>query len=113
MSVASEHPRPVRCGNHPTTTPVGSEAAVIDMPASAIVPTSAIVSTSAIMPTSAIAPTATTTAPASIEEHRAAVLRRRDEAERLGDDIAELSSRIQAATCQLLVMLRAFDEREG
>ncbi|MCY4635119.1 MAG: HNH endonuclease, partial [Acidobacteria bacterium] len=61
----------------------------------------------------AIAPTADTTAPASIEEHRAAVLRRRDEAERLGDDIAELSSRIQAATCELLVMLRAFDEREG
>ena len=89
------------------------------MPASAIAPTSAIVSTSAIAPasaivsTSAIVPTATTTVPASIEEHRAAVLRRRDEAERLGEDIAELSSRIQAATYQLLVMLRAFDEREG
>ena len=89
------------------------------MPASAIAPTSAIVSTSAIAPasaivsTSAIAPTAATTAPASIEEHRAAVLRRRDEAERLGEDIAELSSRIQAATYELLVMLRAFDEREG
>ena len=95
MSVASEHTCPVRCGDEPTTATVGSEATVIDMP------------------TSAIAPTATTTAPASIEEHRAAVLRRRDEAERLGDDIAELSSRIQAATCQLLVMLRAFDEREG
>ena len=95
MSVASEHTCPVRCGDEPTTATVGSEATVIDMS------------------TSAIAPTATTTAPASIEEHRAAVLRRRDEAERLGDDIAELSSRIQAATCQLLVMLRAFDEREG
>ena len=89
------------------------------MPASAIAPTSAIVSTSAIAPASAIvsasaiAPTAATTAPISIEEHRAAVLRRRDEAERLGEDIAELSSRIQAATYQLLVMLRAFDEREG
>ena len=95
MSVASEHTCPVRCGDEPTTVTVGSEATVIDMP------------------TSAIAPTATTTAPASIEEHRAAVLRRRDEAERLGDDIAELSARIQAATYELLVMLRAFDEREG
>ena len=95
MSVASEHACPVRCGDDPTTATVGSEATVIDMSAPAI------------------APTATTSAPASIEEHRAAVLRRRDEAERLGDDIAELSARIQAATCQLLVMLRAFDEREG
>ena len=95
MNVASEHACPVRCGDDPTTATVGNEATVIDMS------------------TSAIAPTATTTAPASIEEHRAAVLRRRDEAERLGDDIAELSSRIQAATYQLLVMLRAFDEREG
>ena len=101
MSVASEHTCPVRCGDDPTTASVGSEATVIDVPTSAIVSTSAIV------------PTATTTVPASIEEHRAAVLRRRDEAERLGEDIAELSSRIQAATYQLLVMLRAFDEREG
>ncbi len=113
MSVASEHPRPVRPGDDPSTASVGGEAAVIDMPASAIVPRSAIVSTSAIAPASAIVPTANTTAPASIEEHRAAVLRRRDEAERLGEDIAELSARIQAATYQLLVMLRAFDEREG
>ena len=82
MSVASEHPRPVRTGSHPTAATVDAEAAVIDVPA-------------------------------SIEEHRAAVLRRRDEAERLGEDIAELSSRIQAATYQLLVMIRAFDEREG
>ena len=51
--------------------------------------------------------------PASIDEHRATVLRRRDEAERLGNDIAELSARIQAATYELLVMIRAFDEREG
>ena len=50
---------------------------------------------------------------ASIDEHRATVLRRRDEAERLGNDIAELSARIQAATYELLVMIRAFDEREG
>ena len=49
----------------------------------------------------------------SIDEHRAAVLRRRDEAERLGNDIAELAARIQAATYELLVMIRAFDEREG
>ena len=51
--------------------------------------------------------------PASIDEHRATVVRRRDEAERLGNDIAELSARIQAATYELLVMIRAFDEREG
>ncbi len=113
MSVASEHTRPVHTGNDPTTGTPGSGAAVIDMPASAIAPTSAIPPASAIVSTSAIAPTANTTAPASIEDHRAAVLRRRDEAERLGEDIAELSSRIQAATYQLLVMLRAFDEREG
>ena len=50
---------------------------------------------------------------ASIDEHRATVLRRRDEAERLGNGIAELAARIQAATYELLVMIRAFDEREG
>ena len=32
---------------------------------------------------------------------------------RLGDRIAELSARIQAATCELLVLIREFDEREG
>ena len=53
------------------------------------------------------------TGSASLDEQRAAVLRRRDEAERLGEDIAELASRIQAATYELLVMIRAFDEREG
>ena len=53
------------------------------------------------------------TGSASLDEHRAAVLRRRDEAEQLGDDIAELAARIQAATYELLVMIRAFDEREG
>ena len=53
------------------------------------------------------------TGPASIDEHRATVLRRRDEAERLGNGIAELAARIQAATYELLVMIRAFDEREG
>jgi hypothetical protein len=53
------------------------------------------------------------TGSAPIDEHRAAVLRRRDEADRLGNDIAELAARIQAATYELLVMIRAFDEREG
>ena len=52
-------------------------------------------------------------APVSIEEHRATVLQRRDEAESLGNDIAELAARIQAATYELLVMIRAFDQREG
>ena len=32
---------------------------------------------------------------------------------RLGDRIAELSARIQAATYELLVLIREFDEREG
>ena len=94
----------------PTSAIVSTSAIA---PASAIVSTSAIAPASAIVSASAIAPTAATTAPASIEEHRAAVLRRRDEAERLGENIAELSSRIQAATYELLVMLRAFDERQG
>ena len=38
---------------------------------------------------------------------------RRAELERLGDRIAELSARIQAATYELLVLIRAFDERTG
>ena len=33
--------------------------------------------------------------------------------ERLGDEIAELASRIQAATYELLVLIRRFDERGG
>ena len=37
----------------------------------------------------------------------------RAELERLGDRIAELSARIQAATCELLVLIRQFDERSG
>ena len=53
------------------------------------------------------------TCSASLDEQRAVVLRRRDEAEQLGDDIAELAARIQAATYELLVMIRAFDERQG
>ncbi len=53
------------------------------------------------------------TDPMSHEAHHAAVSRHRAEAVRLGDDIAELSARIQAATYELLVLIRAFDEREG
>ena len=33
--------------------------------------------------------------------------------DRLGDRIAELSARIQAATCALLVLIRQFDEQGG
>ncbi|MYK89896.1 MAG: DUF222 domain-containing protein, partial [Acidobacteria bacterium] len=75
--------------------------------------------TAALVPaTSSDFPTSTVASPPSgasmsIEEHRAAVLQRRDEAERLGNDIAELAARIQAATYELLVMIRAFDQREG
>ncbi|MPZ21671.1 MAG: DUF222 domain-containing protein, partial [Luteitalea sp.] len=36
-----------------------------------------------------------------------------EEIERLGDAIAELSARIQAATYELLVLIRQFDERAG
>jgi hypothetical protein len=41
------------------------------------------------------------------------VLRRRAETVRLGDAIAELAARIQAATYELLVLIREFDDREG
>ena len=44
---------------------------------------------------------------------RATVLQQRDDAQRLGDDIAELSARIQAATYELLVLIRDFDARGG
>ena len=40
-------------------------------------------------------------------------LQRQAETAALGDAIAELSARIQAATYELLVMVREFDEREG
>ena len=53
------------------------------------------------------------TDPVAHEAHRTAVHQHRAEAVRLGDDIAELSARIQAATYELLVLIRAFDEREG
>ena len=49
----------------------------------------------------------------ALRPHCAAVVQRRDEAERLGDDIADLAARIQAATYELLVMIRAFDQRAG
>ncbi len=39
--------------------------------------------------------------------------RSRAEVDRLGESIAELSARIQAATYELLVLIRDFDEREG
>ena len=44
---------------------------------------------------------------------KAAGLQRQAEAASLGDAIAELSARIQAATFELLVMIRQFDERGG
>ena len=40
-------------------------------------------------------------------------LQRQAETAALGDAIAELASRIQAATYELLVMIREFDQREG
>ncbi len=43
----------------------------------------------------------------------AAGLRRQAETDLLGDAIAELAARIQAATYELLVMIRQFDERGG
>ena len=44
---------------------------------------------------------------------KAAGLRRQAETAALGDAIAELAARIQAATYELLVMIQRFDEREG
>ncbi len=60
-----------------------------------------------------LVPPPVVTDPVSHEAHRAAVSQHRAEAVRLGDDIAKLSARIQAATYELLVLIRAFDEREG
>ena len=85
-----------------------AESALLPGPAAGITAEAAFIEASEPAD-GALAPTGT----ASLDEHRAAVLRRRDEAERLGDDIAELAARIQAATYELLVMIRAFDEREG
>ena len=44
---------------------------------------------------------------------KAAGLQRQAETAVLGDAIAELAARIQAATYELLVMIRQFDERGG
>ena len=60
------------------------------------------------MPTEKRAEIATTASP-TIEERR----QRLAETDSLGDAIAELSARIQAATYELLVLIREFDERCG
>ena len=49
----------------------------------------------------------------TISPEQSAGLQRQAETARLGDAIAELASRIQAATYQLLVLIHQFDEREG
>ena len=36
-----------------------------------------------------------------------------EDTERLGDEIARLAAHLHAATYRLLVLVRAFDEREG
>src|SRR5687767_14192489 len=46
-------------------------------------------------------------------EQSADYQRKMAEIDRLGDEIAVLSSQIQAATYELLVRLREFDKREG
>ena len=48
-----------------------------------------------------------------ISPEQSAGLQRQAETARLGDAIAELASRIQAATYQLLVLIHQFDEQEG
>jgi 5-methylcytosine-specific restriction endonuclease McrA len=53
------------------------------------------------------------TPPTPVTPAAASGLRRQHETAQLGDAIAELAARIQAATCELLVMIHAFDEREG
>ena len=85
-----------------------AESALLPRPAAGITAEAAFIEASEPADR-ALVPTGT----ASLDEHRAAVLRRRDEAEQLGDDITELAARIQAATYELLVMIRAFDQREG
>ena len=95
---------------HPVETHPTAPTAVDPMTVTADVETAPIDIPSAA---GALAATAATAARVSIDEHRTAVLQRRDEAERLGEGIAELSARIQAATYELLVMIKAFDEREG
>ncbi len=48
-----------------------------------------------------------------ISPEQSAGLQRQAETARLGDAIAELASRIQAATYQLLVLIHEFDKQEG
>ena len=50
---------------------------------------------------------------AEMSPEQSAGLRRQAETARIGDAIAELASRIQAATYQLLVLIHTFDQREG
>ena len=92
--------------------PTPPEVAIKPMPPAAPTVASPSRSTAIDVSTPAVPPPVIT-GPVSHEAHRAAVSRHRAEAVRLGDDIAELSARIQAATYQLLVLIRAFDEREG
>ncbi len=61
-------------------------------------------------------PTPESAAPTAAGPPRAPGVQTRETApgkEALGDRIAELSARIQAATCELLVLIRQFDERGG
>jgi hypothetical protein len=51
--------------------------------------------------------------PTDLPGGKAAGLRRQAETAVLGDAIAELAARIQAATYELLVMIHQFDERGG
>ena len=114
MSIVTHSPQPDFAASDRPFPAAGAiaESASIEVPGPAhqsLVPTG-LVSLDVSEPThGALVPTGS----ASVDEHRAAVLRGRDEAERLGEDIAELAARIQAATYELLLMIRAFDEREG
>ena len=92
------------------TTP--SDAATRPTPPGALTLASPAHATAIDVSTPAVPPPVITD-PVSHEAHRAAVHQQRADAVRLGDDIAELSARIQAATYELLVLIRAFDEREG
>ena len=71
--------------------------------------TTSIAPSSSSVPTTGIGPVVATPRgprPVHLDGPRA-------ELERLGDRIAELSARIQAATYELLVLIRQFDERNG
>ena len=83
------------------------DASPIPRDASLAVPVPAI--PAPVLPPPALAPAA---GPARTDPGTAVVERRAD-CERLGDDIAELASRIQAATYELLVLIFTFDEQGG